>query len=89
MNRQILTAINYLLEILKYAIIARAVLSFFPISGYNPLVRILYQVTEPILSPIKRMMDNSGFGKNMMIDITPIIALLLLELVGMLAATIL
>lgn len=89
MNNLILTAIHYVLEILRWAIIANAVISFLPIDRYNPLVRILYQITEPILSPIKRMMDKYGFGNNMMFDISPIIALVLLELVEMLASSIL
>ena len=89
MNRQIFTAIYYLFEILKYAIIANAVISFLPISKDSLFVRLLYQITEPILTPIRRMMERSALGRNMMFDISPIIALFLLEVVKQVAARIL
>lgn len=75
-----------LLEILKYAIIANAILSFLPNLRHNQLVGILYQITEPILSPIRNLLERSAFGRNMMFDISPIIAILLIEVVERIVA---
>ena len=36
---------------------------------YNPIVRFLYRVTEPVLTPIRRWIPLKGMG----IDISPII----------------
>lgn len=56
-------------------ILVRVVLSFVQISPYHPLVQMVYQLTEPILEPIRNIMPRTG-----MIDFSPLIALLLLGL---------
>jgi len=56
-------------------ILVRVVLSFIQISPYHPLVQMVYQLTEPILQPIRNIMPRTG-----MIDFSPLIALLLLGL---------
>ncbi len=61
--------------LLYVAIIARVLLSWFPqISRYNPVVQIIHTVTEPILRPIRRFMPRS-----MAIDLSPMIAILLIS----------
>jgi YggT family protein len=54
-------------------IIARAILSWVSPDPYNPIVRIINQISEPILFPIrKRVPYFSG------IDLSPIIALMVI-----------
>jgi YggT family protein len=70
--------INALFTILIWAIIGRALLSWFPVRPGNPffqLAVILNQITEPILGPLRRIIPMLG-----PIDISPIVALLLLQL---------
>jgi len=77
LNNFLLYFVTALFQILFWAIIARALLSWFPIRPGNPfyaLAVILHQITEPILSPLRRIIPMIG-----MIDITPIIALFLLQ----------
>lgn len=76
MTGWLLWFISILFAVLEFAIIARALLSWFNLSPSNPLVRILYDLTEPILAPLRRVIPLIG-----MIDITPIVALLLLHAV--------
>jgi len=64
--------------ILEWAIIIRAFLSWFPHSPGNPLIRIVYDVTEPILKPF-RMIRIGGAGG--MIDFSPVFAILALMLI--------
>ena len=65
------------LIVLIVAIFARTILSWFPTANtLNPLVAIIYQLTEPILSPLRRIVPRMG-----MFDFTPTIALLILFLV--------
>jgi YggT family protein len=71
----LVTFLDLLLTILGFAIIARALLSWVSIDPYNPLVQILYQITEPILAPLRRIIPPIGG----MMDITPIVALILLQ----------
>jgi YggT family protein len=72
----LLTFISLLFQVLTFAIIARALLSWFNLGPSHPVVRILYDVTEPILAPLRRVIPMIG-----MIDITPLVAILLLQVV--------
>ncbi len=71
----VLNFVNLLFTILSFAIIARALVSWLPIDRYNPLIRVLDQITEPILAPLRRVVPPLG-----MMDITPIVALILLQI---------
>jgi len=78
----LITFIEILFNALVFAIIARALLSWFNLSPTSPLVRILNDVTEPILAPLRRVIPTIG-----MIDITPLVAILLLQAVQHLLGT--
>ncbi|MBI4320447.1 MAG: YggT family protein [Chloroflexi bacterium] len=68
--------VEILFNVLMLAILARAILSWFRLGPSHPLVAILYEITEPLLSPLRRFIPPLGG----MIDITPIIALFLLQI---------
>ncbi len=61
---------------LQLAILARVLLSFINPNPYHPVVRLIYQMTEPILGPLRRVIPPLG-----MFDITPIVALIILNIV--------
>lgn len=62
--------IYYTLELFKWLIIVRAVMSWFvnPYSD-NPLVRLIRKVTDPILRPVSEMVPVMGG-----VDLSPIVA---------------
>jgi YggT family protein len=55
------------------AIFVRVILSWTGIDPRNPLIEMLDQITEPILAPLRRIVPHFG-----MIDITPMVAMILL-----------
>jgi YggT family protein len=59
----------YVLEIYKWIVIARAVISWVNADPYNPIVRFLYNATEPVLYRIRRAIPLYAGG----IDFSPII----------------
>jgi YggT family protein len=60
--------------VLTLLIVARALMSWIPnLDPRNPVSEFLITVTEPILAPIRAIMPRTG-----MIDLTPMIAILLL-----------
>ena len=65
-----------LLELVLWAyfwiIIARAVLSWVNPDPFNPIVRFLYRVTEPVLRPIRRRMPMMQMG----LDLSPMLVIL-------------
>jgi len=64
--------IDYALTIYLWIVIARAVLSWVSPDPYNPIVRFIHNVTEPVLYRIRRLIPLNLGG----IDISPIIVLL-------------
>ena len=61
------------LQIMFWAIIARSLLSFFPIDQSSPLFQMLHRVTEPIIEPIRRVMPQTG-----MFDLSPMVAIIMI-----------
>ena len=75
--------ISSLLQLYIVVIFVRVILSWFPISPDSVMAsiyRFVYAVTEPVLGPIRRVMPGVGFG-GMGLDFSPIIVLLLLQLI--------
>ena len=66
--------IFFLTQVLTWAIFIRAILSWFPVARDNPVVLLIHQVTDPILEPLRRIVPTIGS-----IDITPLVAILLLQ----------
>ena len=62
------------LEAYFWIIIARAILSWVNPDPYNPIVRFLYRVTEPVLRPIRRRLPTTAMG----LDFSPMIVLAVL-----------
>jgi len=69
--------IQFLCEVLTLAIILRAILSWFSPGQTNRLTIILFQVTEPLLRPLRRIIPRVG-----MLDFTPLVAIILLQLIA-------
>lgn len=71
----VLTFLELLLQILSIAILVRILLSWFPVDPSNPIIRILFEVTEPVLAPFRRVIPRIG-----MFDLSPIAAMLVIQL---------
>ena len=65
-----------LLQILLMAIFVRVLLTWLPIDQGNPIVRVLFDVTEPVLAPFRRVIPRIG-----MFDLSPIAAMLIIQLI--------
>ena len=64
--------IDFLLTAYMWVIIGRAVISWVNADPHNPIVRFLYEATEPLLSRIRRLIPMSMGG----IDFSPIILIM-------------
>ncbi|RMG89601.1 MAG: YggT family protein [Chloroflexi bacterium] len=76
----VIQIIDLVFRIFYILVIARVILSWIRISPYHPtwgpLVRITYDLTEPIMAPIRRILPPMGG-----LDFTPFIVLILLSVV--------
>ncbi|MHB8910016.1 MAG: YggT family protein [Syntrophales bacterium] len=64
--------IDIALTAYMWIIVIRAVLSWVNPDPYNPIVRFLYQITEPVMARVRRWIPLRGMG----IDFSPMIILL-------------
>jgi YggT family protein len=55
-----------------WLIIARAIVSWVSADPYNPIVRFLYNATEPLLHRVRRVIPNFAGG----LDFSPIIVII-------------
>lgn len=68
------TFVGLLCQVLAFAIFARAIMSWIPnMRPDNPISRFLIEITEPILSPLRRVIPPIA-----MMDLSPLIAMILL-----------
>ena len=68
--------LNFVLSAYIWIIIARAVISWVNADPYNPVVRFLHQVTDPVLNRIRRFLPTmGGFDLSPMVLIFAIIFL--------------
>ncbi len=63
-----------LLRIYIFVLLVRILITWIPnLDPYNPIVRMLFQVTEPVLEPARKLIPPIG-----MIDISPIVVFIVL-----------
>jgi YggT family protein len=69
--------VSLVFQIYIFIVIARALVSWVNPDPYNPIVRFLYNATEPVLARMRRILPLQFSG----IDLTPIALLILLSVV--------
>ena len=76
MSNFVVTFVDVLATVLYIAMIGRVIMSWINVGPSNPLypiAQIVYQVTEPVLAPLRRVLPRVG-----MLDFSPMVALLLI-----------
>ena len=77
--------IFFILRVFEFVLLARVLLSWFPnVDRSNPLIQLLYDITEPVLRPIRDMLPPNG-----MFDLSPLIAFLIIQVIAAILPTIL
>ena len=61
-------------NVLFWVVLARALVSWFPMRPDNPIVVFLVGATEPLLYPLRRILPRFG-----MFDLSPMVAMLILR----------
>lgn len=73
-----------LLQLYSFILLARALVSWIPnLDPYHPAVRILYQLTEPVLEPIRKLIPPLGGT----VDISMLIAFFAIYILSQILAS--
>ena len=76
----IINAVRMLFIVLYGMLLVRVLLSWLPAFRNGRIVSFIFAFTEPMLAPIRRLIDRSPLGgPGMMLDFSPIIAILFLQ----------
>ena len=65
----------YLLEIMSWGIVARALSSWIPDAGKYTAVQILFKLTDPLIKPIQKVLPTHG-----MIYLSPLVSKILIQI---------
>ena len=71
--RALALLVNGVFTILYWLLFARIVISWFPVDPFHNVVQFLFQVTDPILAPFRRLPLQIG-----MLDLAPLVAFMTL-----------
>ena len=77
------TLVSALLMALQFAVLGRAVISWFPDGEDSTAGKFLITVTEPVLTPVRAALEKTNAFKNSPIDMSLFAAVILLMLLQM------
>lgn len=73
-------ALNILFNLIELFIFIRIILSYIPINMNNIFGAFIYNMTEPILNPCKRIIEKLGLNTGFL-DFSPLLAILFLRII--------
>lgn len=71
------TILRIFCDILTFAIFLRAIMSWISTGQGNIFTDILYHITEPILSPLRRILPKVEY-----FDLSPMVAIIILQAIS-------
>jgi YggT family protein len=75
----IFNLVGIVLQILAIIVLIRVLLSWLPgLDPYNPVVRVIRAIADPILAPFRGLLPTFGG----MLDISPVLAIIVLEVLA-------
>lgn len=78
----LLEAIHWLINLISILIVIRAFLSWLPLGEGNVITNFIITMTEPVLAPVRNLYFKFKFSRELPVDFSPVIAILLLSVVS-------
>lgn len=77
------TTIRIIIAVLQFLMLGRAIVSWLPLDEDNPIITFLYAATEPVIMPVRAVLDRLGLFEGMPIDMSFFITFILLSVLEM------
>ncbi len=74
--------VYYFLCALQFCMLIRAVLSWFPLDDDNKFLIFIESITEPVIFPIRALLDKLGLFTNFPLDMSFLFAYILLSILS-------
>ena len=69
--------VNLITTVIMLLILARVLMSWVRVDPYSPVARTIYELTEPMLAPVRNLLPPSGG-----FDFSPLILLIVVRMIG-------
>ena len=73
---------------LQLLMLIRAIMSWLPFDDSAPLLRFVYCVTEPVIIPVRSLLDKIGLLSDLPIDLSFLVTYMLLSFISILLPTV-
>jgi uncharacterized protein YggT (Ycf19 family) len=80
----IVSIVSAILAVLETLMLVRAIFSWLPLDEDSPIQRFLYLTTEPIILPVRILLEKVNFLSGFPIDLSFLVTYILLSIVSML-----
>lgn len=80
----ITTLVSVFLYILHFLMLVRAIISWLPLDDESSIVNFVYSMTEPVIYPVRLVLERFEFVNSAPIDISFFVAFMLLSVVQLL-----
>lgn len=74
--------LSLLLSTLELLLLARAIFSWFPMEGDNPLIRFLHAMTEPVIYPVRATLERLNLFQGLPIDMSFFFTFILISILS-------
>lgn len=78
------STLSLLLSILELLMLGRAILSWFPIDEDSALVQFLYGITEPVIYPVRMLLERFDLFQGLPIDMAFFFTFILINILSIL-----
>ncbi len=75
--------VRIIVYVLQFLMLGRAILSWLPLDEDNPIENFLYMVTEPVIAPVRALIERFGWFEGLPIDMSFFITFILLSVIQM------
>ena len=75
------TTLRVIVYALQFLLLARAIVSWLPLDEDNPIENFLYTVTEPVIAPVRAVIEHFGWFEGLPIDMSFFITFILLSVI--------
>ena len=76
----LMTTVRVLLIAIQLLMLARAILSWLPLDEDNPVEEFHYTLTEPVIAPVRALIERFGWFEGLPLDMSFFITFILLSI---------
>ncbi len=75
--------LSVFLSVLELLMLGRAIVSWLPLEEDNPFVHFLHGVTEPVIYPVRMLLERFGLFQGLPIDMSFFVTFILISMLSM------